>query len=253
MKRVRKKSLLKNVDMLIEVNSMLERQKLDEMAETVELLVSCQKLAIDIGNILENYNISIETIISDLEQYCEMIYQLSLMLEDKDRKRKYIKRIYKLLFSIRNGICNVIPKDNIEIVFMPYKASMWDSLESIWEAATQDDSCDVYGVPVPYYSKNPNGDMENMYCEDKQFPDYVPITNWNEYNFEERMPEIIYIHNPYDEGNYVTSTHPDFYSYNLKKYTDMLVYVPYFVAIDDNVARHLCVSSAVLCADRVIV
>ena len=39
---------------------------------------------------------------------------------------------------------------------------------------------------------------------------------------------ISYIHNPYDNWNYVTSIDPAFYSWELKKYTDCLVYIPYY-------------------------
>ncbi|HBI62773.1 MAG TPA: hypothetical protein DDY31_16465, partial [Lachnospiraceae bacterium] len=38
-----------------------------------------------------------------------------------------------------------------------------------------------------------------------------------------------FIHNPYDEYNIVTSVHPFFYSENLKRFTEKLVYIPYFI------------------------
>ncbi|MCM1237294.1 MAG: hypothetical protein NC489_45075 [Ruminococcus flavefaciens] len=44
-----------------------------------------------------------------------------------------------------------------------------------------------------------------------------------------RKPDIIYFHNPYDNWNLVTSVGPRFYSSNLKKYTEKLVYIPYFI------------------------
>ena len=31
-----------------------------------------------------------------------------------------------------------------EVVFLPYKASMWDSLESVWKAAEEDPDCVAY-------------------------------------------------------------------------------------------------------------
>ncbi|NMB42298.1 MAG: hypothetical protein GX996_10260 [Firmicutes bacterium] len=43
----------------------------------------------------------------------------------------------------------------LEILFLPYKSSMWDSLESIWRAAKDDPSCDCYVVPIPYYDRKP--------------------------------------------------------------------------------------------------
>ena len=39
-----------------------------------------------------------------------------------------------------------------KIFFLPYKASMWDSLESVWKAAVEDkEHCEAYVVPIPYY------------------------------------------------------------------------------------------------------
>ena len=72
---------------------------------------------------------------------------------------------------------------------------------------------------------------------------------------------MIYIHNPYDGQNLVTSVHPAFYSDKLKQYTDCLVYIPYFVLgeiIPDNkeaveTMKHFCTTSGVVNADKVIV
>ena len=41
-------------------------------------------------------------------------------------------------------------------------------------------------------------------------------------------PDIIVIHNPYDDSNFVTSVDARYYSRNLKFYTDCLVYIPYY-------------------------
>jgi len=43
------------------------------------------------------------------------------------------------------------------------------------------------------------------------------------------LPDVAYIHNPYDNYNLVTSVYPDHYSGALKKYVRKLVYVPYYV------------------------
>ena len=67
-----------------------------------------------------------------------------------------------------------------------------------------------------------------MHYEGDQYPAYVPITDYRVYDFEKRRPDAIYIHNPYDYANYVTSVSPEFYSSELKKYTECLVYIPYY-------------------------
>ena len=131
------------------------------------------------------------------------------------------------MIAIENSVKNDI-KVRKEVVFLPYKASMWDALESIWDAACKDPDCDAYVVPIPYYDKNQDGSFGQMHYEGELYPDYVPIVRYDKFNLAEHQPDMIFIHNPYDESNYVTSVHPFFYSVNLKRYTDCLVYVPYF-------------------------
>ncbi len=116
-----------------------------------------------------------------------------------------------------------------EVVFLPYKASAWDSLESVWREAEADPDCDAYVIPIPYYYKNLDGNFQKMCYEGEKFPKDVPITWYEDYDFSQRRPDMIFIHNPYDEYNYVTSVHPFFYAGNLKQYTKCLVYIPYFV------------------------
>ncbi|WP_196604832.1 hypothetical protein [Pectinatus haikarae] len=140
-----------------------------------------------------------------------------------------------------------------EILFLPYKASMWDSLESIWKAAEADKQhCNAYVVPIPYCGKNPDGTVNKWYYEGNQFPDYVPIIDFQKYDIAVRHPDVIYIHNPYDGANRITSVDSHYYSSELKKYTNMLVYVPYFV-VTENIESHFCQTPGVINADKVIV
>lgn len=73
------------------------------------------------------------------------------------------------------------------------------------------------------------------------------------------LPDVIYTQNPYDECNYTTSVHPFFYARNLKKYTDKLVYIPWFTMRDVNVdngkvnqtMKYFCTVPGVVLADEV--
>lgn len=99
-----------------------------------------------------------------------------------------------------------------------------------------------------------------MHYEGREYPKNIEVIDWKTYNFEERKPDTIYIHNPYDDGNYVTCVHPRFFSANLKKYTEELVYIPYFVLdeIDPNdqkridEMKHFVWTVGVIRADKVI-
>jgi len=129
---------------------------------------------------------------------------------------------------------------------------MWDSLESVWRSAYEDDSCDTYVIPIPYYDKNPDGTLGQMHYEGKDLPEYVPITSWEEYSIAERRPDLVYIHNPYDNANKAISIHPNFYAKELKRYIGMLVYIPYFVTVG-NLPTHFCILPGTMYADKVIV
>ena len=142
-------------------------------------------------------------------------------------------------------------RDKLEIVFMPYKASMWDSLESIYLAAKNDPTCDALVMPIPYYDKK-DGKFTEMHLE-TDYPPNIPLTDYREYKIEERHPDIIYIHNPYDSHNHVTNVHPDFYSERLRNLTDCLVYVPYFVGNGTNMGVQGCTLPACIFAHKVIV
>ena len=149
-----------------------------------------------------------------------------------------------------------------EIVFLPYKASMWDSLESVWQAATEDtEHCKAYVMPIPYADRNPDGSAAAWHYEGAEFPQNVPILDCNKIDLNEMRPDMIFIHNCYDANNLVTSVDERFYSTNLKNCTDKLVYIPYFVLgeIDpDNEEavkgiQHFVLTPGVLNSDLVIV
>ncbi len=252
-KKYKKKELLGIITSLEKINHAVARNFSLHLPVTIEVLAECQESAIKVGDILEAGEGQSKDIVNILSEYCENLYQMSLVINDNVRSRKIAKKIQKQLSEIKSRIKYDLPNDKIEIVFLPYKASMWDSMESVWKAALRDGMCDTYVVPIPYFDKNPNGTWGQMHCEAKEYPPYVQVTDWQEYDIARRRPDVIYIHNPYDEFNYVTSVHPMFYAKELKKYTDMLVYIPYFVAIGNQLQKHFCILPGTIYADRVIV
>ena len=227
-----------------------------------DLLMDCQEGAISLGSLIEASEGEGFVTIPLLEEYCELVYQLheSLAGEEGAPAGKAYKLLRNLLIRIRNSVRNDI-KVRKEVVFLPYKASMWDSLESVWKAADADPDCDAYVIPSPYYDKNPDGSFREMHYEGNLYPQYVPVTWYKDYYFAASRPDMIFIHNPYDEYNFVTSVHPDFYSGKLKQYTDKLVYIPYFILGEPNLdneaslegMKHFCTVPGVINADQIIV
>lgn len=192
------------------------------------LYAECQVAAMEVGNLIEELEGDGLVTIGLLEEYCESLFEVSQNISKECVGYEVKELLDKKLQIVENSVEKDI-RVKLEIVFMPYKASMWDSLESIWKVAEEDDDCEAYVVPIPYYDRNSNGTTAEYHYEGGEYPDYVPIVHYEEYNLKQRRPDIIYIHNPYDNYNYVTSVDPRFYSSELKKYTDCLVYVPYFL------------------------
>ncbi len=240
-------------------NALLQLLANQDIDNFISLLTDCQNCAIEIGNKIEKiYEENIETI-HTLETYCEYVYQLAESLNTPELIEEKYQQLCNQVTIIKESITSEIP-DKKEVVFFPYNASMWDSLESIYLAAKEDPDCDAYCVPIPYYEKNPDGSFGQMHYEIKEYPPNIEVINYQDYDFVERRPDAIYIHNPYDNWNHVTSVHPNYYSKNLREYTDKLVYIPYFVLgeIDPsnqaaiNGMKHFCFLPGTIYANKVI-
>jgi len=203
-----------------------------EYENAQNLLADCQDTAIQLGNLIEESEGEGFVTVSFLEEYCEALYEAATNLSEESNGHKVQKQLDKKALAAESSAKNDI-KVRLEVVFMPYKSSMWDSLESVWKAADEDPDCDAYVVPIPYYNRKPDHSFSEFHYEGADYPDYVPVVHYEAYNLEQRRPDVIYIHNPYDGNNYVTSVDPRFYSSELKKYTDKLVYIPYCV-YDEN-------------------
>lgn len=217
----------------------------------IDALTKNQNIAMKVGQVIENAVGHGTKAVTMLEGYCEKIYTISQCEDELDIK-SHINDLGNLRTEIVRSIEVDIPT-RYEIVFLPYMASMWDSLESVWKAAAEDELCDVYVVALPYFQKDEQGNLVKMIYEGDKYPDYVPITDYRSYDIVGRHPDVIYFHNPYDEYNSTTSVPPQYYACELRNYTDMLVYIPYFVGINNKVPSHLCALPGSLYSNKVIV
>lgn len=199
-----------------------------ESEKFTELCVACQETAFDIGAKLENTEKNPTVIVSHLEDYCELIYQLSLMFGKSNLIAEQIQKINEVLDIIKKEINSV--SITREVVFLPYKSSMWDCFHSVYEACKGDSRFQVYVVPIPYYSLDSDGNIESEFYEGNEISKFAEITDYREYDISDRNPDIIFIHNPYDQYNTITQIPKQYFSSELIKYTEHLVYIPYYVS-----------------------
>ena len=198
-----------------------------------ELLCACQESAINIGNLIELAYGEGFAAVSILEEYCESVYQLYEALSGGEFSKDDANGIAVFIDDIYNRMRRILSEQIVnrkEMVFIPYRADYWDSMETMWKEAVAKGEYDVYVIPIPYYNKNARYEITDEYYEGDMLPEYVNITDYKKYDFKRRHPDVIVTQNPFDECNYVISLGQEYFSRNLKKYTDELIYIsPYYM------------------------
>ncbi|MBQ9589598.1 MAG: LicD family protein [Butyrivibrio sp.] len=158
---------------------------------------------------------------------------------------------------------NIAPqkKSNHEtVVFLPCKARWWHTMEPLWKQYSSNENTDVYVLPIFYYDCDYNGNIGEKHDERHLFPDYLNISDCEKFDFESIHPDKIFIQVPYDGWCTFMTVHEYFYSANLLRFTDELIYIPYMemdAPISDGDKTSAAISvfieqEAVINADRII-
>ena len=263
-----RKSIIEMLNLMSEAHeAVIATIILKQYEQTSQLLIACQNTAIQIGTLIENvYGDNTDTI-KILEEYCEIIFQISQLLEEAQNTGEmglsandiagYLKEIF---VAINESIEQNIP-DKREILFITVRANEWNAIEGEWQKAIADEKNDVYVMPVPYFERTALGSPGKEHYERDMFPEYVETIDYKEYNLELRHPDIIYIQEPYDQCNYTTSILPTYYSKNLKAHTEKLIYIPWFT-VDEiseggekarKVMQYYCTVPGLVHSDVVVV
>lgn len=221
-------------------------------AETIRVLTDCQNAAIEMGGVIEQDVSAEHEVIKYLEEYVEDIYQAVRVIEDNEKYNWFISEGERCLFAVRDQIKERID-NTLLILFIPYKASMWDCFDSIYRAIEQEGIHQTLVMPIPYNSFNAKQQVIKMNYEGNKFPSNIRVIDYRTYDLSAARPDVIFIHNPYDEYNYVTRVPERFYSRELIKITKHLVYIPYLVRSNDRISDSYVLVPGVLNAWRVYV
>ena len=240
-----------------EIRQLVSKQEYDTV---LQLFADCQDAAIQIGTMIEQEKGESHPTVKRMEQYCETIFRLHTELSQENLPELGVLSDFEKKFA--DSVDRELKEKKVA-VFVPYKASLWDTMDSVWRAAVEDEDTEVYVVPTPYYYKDAYGKakIEEPHYETEGYPEDVVLTSYEEFDFSTIHPDTMVIQCPYDEYNYGMTVHPFFYAKNLKKYTDKLVYIPAFVLDEigpgDDRARETlksyCNMPGVVYADEVFV
>ncbi len=117
---------------------------------------------------------------------------------------------------ITQKIIELHGSSNFTIGFLPYKRSMWNSMESVYQECLKTDAAACI-LPLPYYLMP---DKE-VVCERELFPEALDISLLGKISFD-----YLVIHYPYDGNNRVTSMLPEYYTAELRNY-GKVIFIPY--------------------------
>ena len=230
-----KQKILKTVDKLGEYNETLEKFRGSSKYLFDKILRECNKLVDEID-------------ISDcsVEEH-ETLGEYKKLINSPEYDAGLVKKALDVFFQQIQE-----KNETYRVLFLPYKYSMWDSFESIFEAAKEDENCEAYVMPIPYYDKDQEGNLTEMHDESESYPDDVGIISWQDNQVDEIDPDVIFIHNPYDGTNLLTSIHPDYYTNKLVCKDRVVIYVPYYVSYTEDKEVMVTMGGAEFYADYVI-
>ncbi len=212
----KKKRILETINSVCEVIPYIYESKQNNLLDEVEVAIKAILQQVE----QEDYDI-IETInyINNTLVLIEKAKNLGDNL-DFDDLNEILEQV-----SIFEQALLLQVKVKLNVVFMPYNVTMWDSLESIYLACKEDEDCVTRVVPIPFFDISQDEPVAHYHFD--RFDKSLDLVDFREFDLAKEEPDIIYIHNIYDNGNILTTVHPDYYTENLKKYTDMLVFSPY--------------------------
>ena len=187
-----------------------------------------------------------------LEQYLEVIYKVAKYVQKFDEGISYEASAESKYAECDEGvkdtfasISEAIDSEMVNrrsVLFLPVKAKHFSSMRMAYETEAATPDTDVYVMPLPYYYKEYDGSFKDeMHIDTEEFIKAdIPVTDYSRFDLSLLCPEKIYINSAYDEYNMAVSVDTRFYARNVKKYTEKLIYIPYFKLMEFDHANYPC-------------
>lgn len=187
-----------------------------------------------------------------LEQYLEVIYKVAKYVQKFDEGISYEESAESKYAECDEGVKDTFASiseaidseivNRRSVLFLPVKAKHFGSMRMAYEMETATPDTDVYVMPLPYYYKEYDGSFKDeMHIDTEEFiKANIPVTDYSRFDLSLLCPEKIYINSAYDEYNMAVSVDTRFYARNVKKYTEKLIYIPYFKLMEFDRANYPC-------------
>ena len=187
-----------------------------------------------------------------LEQYLEVIYKVAKYVQKFDEGISYEESAENKYAECDEGVKDTFASiseaidseivNRRSVLFLPVKAKHFSSMRIAYEMEAATPDTDVYVMPLPYYYKEYDGSFKDeMHIDTEEFiKANIPVTDYSRFDLSLLCPEKIYINSAYDEYNMAVSVDTRFYARIVKKYTEKLIYIPYFKLMEFDRANYPC-------------
>ena len=211
--------------------------------DIITYLSELQNNIVSFGTLTESIKGEDCNTVNLLEQYLEVIYKVAKYVQkfDENKYAECDEEVKDTFASISEAIdSEIVNRRNV--LFLPVKAKHFSSMRMAYEMEAATPDTDVYVMPLPYYYKEYDGSFKDeMHIDTEEFiKANIPVTDYSRFDLSLLCPEKIYINSAYDEYNMAVSVDTRFYARNVKKYTEKLIYIPYFKLMEFDRANYPC-------------
>ena len=190
----------------------------------LDTAASFQQAAVDLGERIESVYGEGYGPVPALEKICELAYRAG---SGEDVSKELEDSLGELDVLIGEKITS-----RHDIVLMPFAGKYWKYMEPIYNKYQNTPGVNVHVVPIPYYYKEYDGAFANEVFDMDMYPPGVVTADYRSFDLEGMHPDKLIIQNPFDEWNSVFSVPRQFYSNVIRRLTDELIYIPFFVTDD---------------------
>lgn len=223
--------------------------KRNDTQTAIDKLLSCQDLAIWLGQSIEHEK-EYQPLVKKLEEYCEEIFLQSEIIKSKPETANISDQIIE---ESRKYITN-----KKEVVFLVRRAEDWSgTIKELWETLRKKEEYCVSIAVVPYYYIDPAGKIIETKDETDCFIPELEVKSAEHIDLRAIHPDIIVTQMPFDGFNYAYTVPELYYTKVIKENSQKLIYIPPFITDEfdeKDVCSHItmdyyCTASGVVNAD----
>ena len=252
------------LQLLKEYNSVItEELKNPNIGAVQNMLADCQDAVVEISGEIDNSEGTWEKSVLQLDRYCKALFEAYQAVGKGNISEacSQVKEIEEEILPILQGEYYKNEDGKKDAVFIVRRFDDWKKMEKLFVRVKASGRYRISVVPIPYYYINTAGDVTENVWEEDRFNDLKEFEDYRAIDIKALHPELIITQYPFDGYNYAYTLPKEYFTKELKKHTEELIYVSPFITdeFDESdersikVMEYYCLVSGVVNADHTIV